>query len=393
MQLYQRINQELEASKCNHIYNDIKNLSSPQAAYLEIDNKKYLNMCSNNYLGWANDEITIAAVKESAEKFGVGPGAVRSIAGSFSIHQQFEEELAKFKDVEAVLVVQSGFQANTSLLPTITTKEDIIISDKLNHASIIDAIKLSKATFAVYEHCDMNHLEKILQENQNIKGNIFIISDGVFSMDGDIAPFDKIVLLAKKYHAYTIVDDAHGEGVLGNYGKGVVDYFKLKDQVDIEIGTLSKAFGLVGGFIGGKKVLIDYLKQKARPFLFSSSLDMGMCCAGIAILKQMQKNDQRVKKLWENANYLQTKLVDNGYSIGNTMTPITPFMVYSEQIAIELTAKMFENKILVSPIVYPTVAKNQARIRIMVSALHQKEDLEKLYQIITIEYQKIKVTK
>ncbi|ALD65972.1 glycine C-acetyltransferase [Spiroplasma cantharicola] len=391
MDLYNRLEKELKIRKEDKLYNIIKILEGAQSDIVKINNKDFLNMCSNNYLGFANDPITVKAIKEAVDKYGVGPGAVRSISGSYSVHSEFERVLADFKKSEDALVVQSGFQANTGLIPTITTEEDLIISDELNHASIIDGIRLSKAKRAVYKHCDMEDLEKILKENSNkVNGNIFIITDGVFSMDGDIAPLDKISVLAKKYNAYSIVDDAHGEGVLGPNGQGSIAHFGLEGKIDIEVGTLSKAYGLVGGFICGKSVLIEYLKQKSRVFLFSSSLQTGICYAGIKIVKEMQKSNERIKKLWENTKHIQNKFIENGYSIGTTKTPITPFMVGEEAIATELTKILFEKQILVSPIIYPTVAKGKARIRLMISSLHSKEELDKVYKIITEEFEKIK---
>lgn len=391
MTLDQKLQKELEDKKSNKTYNSIKVLSGPQGAIININNKKYLNMCSNNYLGFANDKITIDAFKESADKYGVGPGAVRTISGTFEVHRNFEEKLAKFKGVEATIVVQSGFQANTGLIPTITTGEDLIISDELNHASIVDGVRLSKASRAIYKHLDMEDLEsKLIEASQKIQGNIFIITDGVFSMDGDIAPLDKINFLAKKYNAYTIVDDAHGEGVLGKGGRGTVAHFNLEGEIDIEVGTLSKAFGIAGGFIGGSKILIDYLNQKSRVFLFSSGLDMGLCYAGIKIIEEMEKSSDRVEKLWENAKYLQDKFTENGYSIGTTQTPITPFMIGDEATATKITEELFYSGILVSPIIYPTVAKGKARIRIMVSMLHNKEQLDEIYEVLTEAYEKFK---
>ncbi len=391
MELYARLKTELEQAKEHKTYNNIKVLESPQASEITIDGKTYLNMCSNNYLGFANDQVTVEAFKESADKYGVGPGAVRTISGTFSVHREFEKALAEFKGVEAVIVVQSGFQANTGLIPTITTADDLIISDELNHASIIDGVRLSKASRAVYKHADMEDLRRVLVEKQNdVAGNIFIITDGVFSMDGDIAPLDKINELAKEFGAYTIVDDAHGEGVLGPKGKGSVAHFGLEGQIDVEIGTLSKAFGIAGGFIGGRRELIEYLNQKSRVFLFSSGLDMGLCSAGLKIIEEMDQSDERVTRLWENAKYLQDKFTNGGYSIGNTMTPITPFMVGAEAKATELTKMLFEEGILVSPIIYPTVAKGKARIRLMISALHTKEQLDQAYEAVTRNYELLK---
>ena len=388
--LYDTIKSLLKEKKESKRYNNIRLLESGQGSIIKVNGKDYLNMCSNNYLGWANDTITKDAIKASIDKYGVGPGAVRSISGSYDVHQQFEKRLAEFKGVEDVLVVQSGFTANTVVIQTLTTKDDIIFSDQLNHASIIDGMRLSKATKVVYNHCDMEDLRnKILLNKDSIKGNIFIITDGVFSMDGDIAPLDEMCKIAKEFGAYTIVDDAHGEGVLGKGGRGAVSHFNLEGQIDIEVGTLSKAFGLVGGFIGAKAEVIEYLKQFARPFLFSSSLEVGMCSAGIAILGQMEQSEERVEKLWSNAKYLQEKFVSDGYSIGLTTTPITPFMVGDETVATRLTNELFEEGVLVSPIIFPTVPKGKARIRIMLSSLHTIDQIDEAYKIITEKYNSI----
>ncbi|ATZ16893.1 8-amino-7-oxononanoate synthase [Williamsoniiplasma luminosum] len=390
MELYKRLKEELDLAKENKVYNNIKTLESKQNDIIKVNGKDFINMCSNNYLGYAADPLTIESFKKSLDKYGAGPGAVRSISGSYDVHDEFERKLAEFKGFEATLVVQSGFQANTGLIPTITNADDLVISDELNHASIIDGVRLSKAARAIYKHMDTEDLERVLKENRSkIKGNIFIITDGVFSMDGDIAPLDKINALAKKYDAYTIVDDAHGEGVIGPKGRGSVAHFGLEGQIDIETGTMSKAFGLVGGFISGKKVLIEYLKQKSRVFLFSSSLPQGFVEAGTAILNELENDDTRLKKLWDNTKYIQSKFIDNGFSIGTTQTPITPFMVGEEVIATELTKILFEQNILVSPIIFPTVPKGKARIRLMISSLHTKAELDKVYDVITKEYKKI----
>lgn len=377
MALYERLSAELQELRDSKRYNNIKTLETPQDRVIYVDGKAYLNMCSNNYLGFANDEITKKGAHDAIEKYGVGPGAVRSISGTFKCHEDFEKALAEFKGVEDVILVQSGFQANTALTPSIVTKNDAIISDELNHASIIDGVRLTKAKKYVFAHKNMTELrEKLELAKSEVEGNIFIITDGVFSMDGDIAPLDEINKLAKEFGAYTIIDDAHGEGVLGHGGRGAVSHFGLEGQIDFEVGTLSKAFGIAGGFIGGKKEVIEYLKQKARPFLFSSGVDAALCGAGMEVVKEMTKTDERVVRLWDNAKYLQEKFVKSGVSVGETETPITPVMVGEEAKATELTKMLFEEGILVSPIIFPTVAKGKARIRIMVSAAHTKEDLD-----------------
>lgn len=378
--LYKKFADLVEEAKENKTYNNIKILESPQGRTIKVNGEEFLNMCSNNYLGLANDPRMVQAAKDAIDKYGVGPGAVRSISGSYQCHIDFENALAKFKGVEACILVQSGFQANTTILPTIATEEDWIISDQLNHASIIDGIKLSKYKGkSIYAHKDMAELEaRILEAKENIsdEGNIFIYTDGVFSMDGDICPLPEINALAKKYGCYTIIDDAHGEGVLGKGGRGTISHFGLEGEVDFEVGTLSKAFGIAGGFVGCRKEVVEYFKQKSRPFLFSSGVDASLCGAGLEAVKILGESEERVEMLWDNAKYFQTKLKDAGLNLGVTETPITPVIVGDEALATKLTAKLFEKNILVSPIMFPTVAKGKARIRCMVSATHTKEDLD-----------------
>lgn len=377
--LWERISDELTARRETKTYNNIKVLESPQGAYIKVGDKTYLNMCSNNYLGFANDPDAVKRGQEYLAKYGVGSGAVRSIAGSQQCHLEFEQALARFKGVEDTILVQSGFQANTALIPTIMTADDAIISDELNHASIIDGVRLTKSKKYVYKHVDMDDLKvQIEKAKAEVTGIVLIITDGVFSMDGDIAPLDKIVAVKNRYEdVYLAVDDAHGEGVFGDHGRGLVNHFGLEGDVEFEIGTLSKAFGIAGGFIGGKKELVDYLKQKARPFLFSTGLDSAMCGAGLAVVEKMEASDGRVKKLWENAKYLQSELKAKGFNTWKTVSPITPVIVGDEAKATDLTKALFDEGILVSPIMFPTVAKGLARIRLMPSAAHSKEDLDK----------------
>lgn len=376
--LFERLEAELNERKEAKVYNNIKVIESPQGAWVKVNGQEFLNMCSNNYLGFANEPEVVKAGQDFLAQYGVGTGAVRSIAGTQKGHIEFEQALAKFKGVEDVIVVQSGFQANTTVLPIITTDKDAIISDELNHASIIDAVRLSKAKKYIYKHKDMEDLKaQIEKARAEVEGIVLIVTDGVFSMDGDLAPLDKIVELKNQYKdVYLAVDDAHGEGVLGEHGKGTINHFGVDGQVEIEIGTLSKAFGICGGFIGGKKVLIEYLKQKARPFLFSTGLDMAMCGAGLKVVEEMAASDARVQKLWENARYLQSQLKERGFDTWVTETPISPIIVKDEALATIMTQELFARNILVSPIMYPTVAKGLARIRLMVSAAHSKEDLD-----------------
>lgn len=377
--LINRMAEEIQTRHDNKVYNNIPVLESAQGAWITLKGKQYLNMCSNNYLGFANDPEVNAAAIAAINHYGVGAGAVRSISGSQQCHIDFEQALARFKGVEDVILVQSGFQANTTVVPTITGPGDVIISDELNHASIIDGVRLSKAKKMVYKHKDMTDLlEKVTLAQEEAKdGIVLIITDGVFSMDGDLAPLDEIVKIKEQFDNVVImVDDAHGEGVLGSHGKGIIDHYHLHGKVDIEVGTLSKAFGIAGGFVGGNKVLIDYLKQKARPFLFSTGVDSAMCGAGMKVVEKMMASDENVVRLWDNARYFQLSLKELGFNTWVTETPISPVIVYDEAKATIMKEKLAERNILVSPIMYPTVAKGLARIRLMVSATHTKEDLD-----------------
>ncbi|QTA37374.1 glycine C-acetyltransferase [Thermosipho ferrireducens] len=368
---------EVENLKEQGLYTYIRTLESPQGAWLVINGKKVLNLCSNNYLGFANEERLKKAALRAVEEWGVGPGAVRTIAGTFSLHEELERELAKFKKVEATLFLQSGFVANQAVIPAITSEEDAILSDELNHASIIDGVRLSKAKRYVWKHRDINDLEEKLKEaDKNGARRKLIITDGVFSMDGDLAPLPEIAELAEKYNAMIMVDDAHGEGVLGSHGRGIVDHFELHGRVDIEIGTLSKAFGVLGGYIAGKKELIDYLKQKARPFLFSSPLSPADTAAALEATKILEESDERVRRLWDNAKYFKEEMNKLGFDTGESETPITPVMLYDAKLSTQFSKELFEEGIFAQSIGYPTVPKGKARIRVMISAVHTKDDLD-----------------
>lgn len=355
----------------------IRTLESPQGAWLNVDGRKVLNMCSNNYLGLCFDEELKQAAIEGIKKWGVGPGAVRSIAGTLELHNELERELAQFKKVEATLVVQSGFNANQAVIGPIVSEEDAILSDELNHASIIDGVRLTKAKRYVWKHKDVADLEEQLKAAKaDGARRMLIITDGVFSMDGDLAPLPEIVEKAEKYGAIVMVDDAHGEGVVGSNGRGIVDHFHLHGRVDIEVGTLSKAFGIVGGFIAGKKALIDYLKQKARPFLFSSSLSPAETAAATAAVRKLSSSDELVQTLWSNAGYFKERLKSLGFDTGHSETPITPVMLYDAKLSSNFSKRLFEEGIFASSIGFPTVPRGKARLRIMISAAHSRKDLD-----------------
>ncbi|MEK7617075.1 MAG: aminotransferase class I/II-fold pyridoxal phosphate-dependent enzyme [Patescibacteria group bacterium] len=350
-------------------------ITSGQGAYLTIDGKKKLNFCSSHYLGLAVNERIRKAAKRAIDQYGIGTG-YRTLAGTHSLHVQLEEAIARFKHAEAAIVLTGGYMTNCAAIQTIIGKEDIVISDELNHASIIDAIRLSQVKNKfIYKHKDVRELEDRLKEAVKLQKTILIVTDGVFSMDGDLAPLPQIVTLAKKYHALTMVDDAHGEGVLGKGGRGIVDHFNLHGQIDIEVGTLSKAFGVMGGFITGKKVLIDFYKQKSRQFLFSNALTIPDTAAALEGVKILEESDELVKTLWNNTNYLKKEFKKLGFDTGQSQTPITPIMMPDEGLARLFSAKLFALDVFATPIVFPMVAKDKARIRVIPSASHKKKDL------------------
>ena len=369
--------EELDRMKREGLYGNIRTLESPQGAVVKIGGKELLNLCSNNYLGFANDVKVREKAKEMIDKYGVGPGAVRTIAGTMSIHLELEKKLAAFKGAEAAVTFQSGFCANLAVIPTLTAEGDLIFSDSLNHASIIDACRLTKAKVIRYEHSDMNDLRAKLAENSGSAGKKLLITDGVFSMDGDIARLPEIVKIAEEFGVIVAVDDAHGEGVLGRGGRGIVDHFHLHGKVDVEIGTMSKAFGVMGGIVAGSEVLVDFLRQKARTNLFSSALTVPDVAANLAAVEIMEAGEERVRKLWENGDYLKAGLKAAGFDVGKSETPITPVIIGEAQAAKDFSAKLFENGVFATAIVFPTVPKGTARVRAMVSAAHSKDDLDR----------------
>jgi len=375
MKRFDWMQKEIRNLKGKGLFTNIRTLSSPQGAWLIVDNKKVLNFCSNNYLGLANHPKLKEAAQSAIKKYGVGPAAVRTIAGTMDLHNELEERIAKFKGAEAAITFQSGFAANLGTIPALVGKKDVVFSDELNHASIIDGCRLSGARVVRYIHCDPNHLEQVIKENEDTYEKAIIITDGVFSMDGDIAPLDRLQEIAEGYDILLAVDDAHGEGVLGKGGRGIVDHFNLHGKVDIEIGTFSKAFGVIGGIVAGNAIIIDWLKQRGRPFLFSSAMtppDVAACIAAVDIL---ESSTEYVDKLWKNAEYFKSEMSINGFDIGHSKTPITPIMLGDAPLAQNMSKDLFENGIFATPIGYPTVPKGKARIRVMISAAHSQEDL------------------
>ncbi len=360
----------------NGLLINIREIQSPIGPITKINGKEVINLCSNNYLGFANNDKLKKAAKEAIDKYGVGPAAVRTIAGSTSLHLLLEKKLMEFKKVEDVITYQSGFCANLAVIPAIAGEGDTIFSDELNHASIIDGCRLSKAEVIRYNHLDINDLEEKITSLKGKDGKKIIITDGVFSMDGDIAPLPQLVKIADKYSAILMVDDAHGEGVLGKGGRGIVDHFNLHGKVDIEIGTMSKAFGVVGGIAAGKKEIIAWLRQRSRPFLFSSAMtipDVAACIKAVEILKS---SDALVKNLWGNADYLRRGLKQLGFDTGKSQTPIIPVMLGDAKLAKDFSKKLFDEGVFAVAITYPTVALGKARIRVMNCAVHTKKQLD-----------------
>jgi glycine C-acetyltransferase len=367
---------ELQSLKDQGLFNTIRTIASAQGAWIIVDGKRVLNFCSNNYLGIADHPRLKEAAQQAIGKYGVGPAAVRSIAGTLDLHVEFERRMAQFKGVEDALYVQSGFVANQAAIAPLVGKEDVIFTDRLNHASIIDGCRLSSAKIVIYEHCDAADAEARMKEHLPQYRRGLLVTDGVFSMDGDIAPLDKLYEVCDRYGVITMVDDAHGEGVVGRGGRGIVDHFGLHGKFDVEIGTLSKAFGVVGGVIAGKKVLVDWMRQRGRPFLFSSATTAADTAACLAAIDLLEESTELVDRLWANAKLFKAEMKKLGFNTGKSETPITPVILGENQIAQQFSRKLFERGIFAMPIVFPTVPKGTARIRVMISASHTSNDLE-----------------
>ena len=371
------IQQEIENLQTAGLYNRIRTLGSAQGAWLLVDGKKELNFCSNNYLGLANHPEIVSASKNASDKFGIGPGAVRTIAGTMDLHIELEKRLANFKGVESAITFQSGFTANLATIPVLVGKEDVIFSDRLNHASIIDGCRLSGAKIIAYEHCDPVSLEGAIKENLSQYRRGLIVTDGVFSMDGDVAPLDKIYEVADRYDILLMVDDAHGEGVLGKGGRGIVDHFGLHGKVDVEVGTMSKAFGVMGGVVAGSPVFVEWLRQRGRPFLFSSAMTVPDVAACIASIDLLEKSTELVDRLWENARYFKAEMKTLGFNTGVSTTPITPVMLGEAPMAQQFSRDLYEAGVFAMALGFPTVPQGKARIRVMISAAHSQDDLDK----------------
>jgi len=370
------IEEELASLKEQGLYTNIRVIESPMDGWVTIDGRRVLNFCANNYLGLANHPQLREAAKRAIDKYGVGPAAVRTIAGTTELHMKLEQRLAEFKRVEAAITFQSGFNANLATIPALVGRGDVIFSDRLNHASIIDGCRLSRAQIVAYEHNDPDDLRRKIAETE-ITGRALIVTDGVFSMDGDIAPLPELYEIASEHGFLLMVDDAHGEGVLGEGGRGIVDHFDLHGKVDIEVGTMSKAFGVVGGVVAGNKTIIEWLRQRGRPFLFSSAMtlpDVGACLAAIDLLEE---STELVDRLWSNAAYFKEHMNGLGFDTGATETPIIPVMLGEATLAQQFSKRLFEEGVFAMAIGYPTVPQGKARIRVMNTAAHTQDDLDR----------------
>ena len=373
--LLDSLRKELDALDRDDLLWRIRTLQSPSAPHAKVDGKNVLVLCSNNYLGLANHPKLKQAAITATRKYGAGSGSVRVIAGTMDIHLKLEKVLADYRRTESAITFQSGYATNAGTILALVDERDLIISDELNHGSIIDGCRMTKAERRVYKHKDMSDLEKQLQNTDRFR-RVLIITDGVFSMDGDIAPLKDMVDLAAKYQAITYVDDAHGDGVLGENGRGITNHFHLEGKVDVDMGTFSKAFGCVGGYVVGSKDLCTYLQNKVRSYLLSGSQPPGVPGACIAAIQLVKKNPSLVKKLWDNTRYFKKALKDLGFDTGQSETPITPVMVGESGKAHKLADEMFKLGVFVLPIVYPMVGKDKARIRTIVTSAHTKKDLD-----------------
>ena len=374
------IQDELDALKEAGLYNQIRTIDSPIDGHVTINGRSLLNFCANNYLGLANHPRIRQAAQQAIDTYGVGPAAVRSIAGTMTPHIELEQKLAQFKGAEACITLQSGFTANLATIPALVGRGDVIFSDELNHASIIDGCRLSRAQTVRYNHNDMDDLRQKIAATTEY-GRRLIITDGVFSMDGDIAPLDKICDIANEEGIMLMVDDAHGEGVLGRSGRGIVDHFGLHGRVDVEVGTLSKAFGVVGGLVAGKRPTIEWLRQRGRPFLFSSAMTIPDTAACLEAVTMLEESSELIDRLWANAAIFQEGMKGMGFDTGHSQTPITPVMLGEAKLAQTFSRRLFEEGVFAMAISFPTVPQGKARIRVMNSAAHSNSDIEQALEI------------
>jgi len=384
----------LDELRAKGTYFKLRVLDDQQAPVCHYDGRQVINLASNNYLGLANHPKLIKVALNATRTLGVGSGAVRTIAGTMRIHMELEEKIARFKNVEACVVFQSGFTANAGTVSSILGKEDFILSDELNHASIIDGARLSRAKIKVFRHKDVAHCEELLKEIQDEPGRKLVITDGVFSMDGDIGPVDKLADLAEKYGAIMMVDDAHASGVLGRNGRGSVDHFNVHGRVDVQVGTLSKAIGSLGGYVCGSRDLIDYLYHRARPFLFSTSHPPAVTAACIAAFDILENEPERIERLWTNTRYFQGELRNAGFNLGGittpaTETPITPLIIGDGRATMDFSRALFEAGVMGTGIAFPTVPEGKARIRLILTSEHTKAQLDQALETITTTAKKM----
>ena len=381
------LHDQLEDLKARGTYFRLRVLEDEQAAECTFDGKKVINLASNNYLGLTTHPKLREAALAATKKYGVGSGAVRTIAGTMSLHMELEEKIARFKNVEACVVFQSGFTANAGTVSALLSKEDFIISDELNHASIIDGARLSRAKILVFRHKDVAHAEEQLASVKDQPGRKLVITDGVFSMDGDIGPLPSLCEVAEKYGAIMMVDDAHSSGVLGRNGRGTIDHFNVHGRVDVQVGTLSKAIGALGGYVCGSRDLIEFLYHRGRPFLFSTSHPPSVAATCIAAFDVLEQEPERIEKLWENTRFFKKELGNLGFNIGGkntpaSETPITPIIVGEGRLAMEFSRELFKEGVMATGIAFPTVPEGKARIRTIMTATHTREELDRALEVL-----------
>jgi len=387
----QYLSDELQKLREQNLYQKLRILETEQLPVCNFDGQEVINLSSNNYLGLTTHPKLKERAVRAVEEFGVGSGAVRTIAGTMALHMELEEKIATFKHVEASVVFQSGFTANAGTVQAILGREDVIVSDELNHASIIDGCRLSRAEIKVFPHKDVEACERILKEIQDRKCRKLLITDGVFSMDGDITPLPQLVELAEKYGCIMMIDDAHSSGVLGRSGRGTVDHFDLHGRVDIQVGTLSKAIGALGGYVCSDRETIEYLYQRARPFLFSTSHPPSVAATCIAAFEVLEEEPQLIEELWSNTDFFKEGLKKLGFNTGMSETPITPVIVGDAALAHQFSRELFQAGVFAQGIGYPTVPDGKARIRTIVTATHTREELSQALEIMESVAKKLKI--
>jgi len=384
------LDDELRELKARGLFRWPRLLSGPQAPVAVYDGREVINLCSNNYLNLANHPRLKEAARRAVEALGVGPGAVRTIAGNMAIHRELEAELARFKQTEATLLFQSGFTANAGTVAAVLGKEDVIVSDELNHASIIDGARLSGAEKKIYPHRDVEAARRLLADSRGAR-RLLLITDGVFSMDGDIAPLPDLVGAAEEFGAIMMVDDAHASGVLGRQGRGTIDHFRLHGRVHIQVGTLSKAFAGLGGYVAGSRTLVDYLIHRARPLLFSTSHPPSVAASALEAVRLVQEDEGLIARLWENTRFFKEGLKRLGFDIGNSETPITPVIVGDEARAMQLSDRLFDHGVFALGIAFPTVPRGKARVRTIVTAGHTREHLERALEAFRLAGEELRL--